>query len=104
MAKLTKKQKALQGKVDSTKLYALNEAIGIVKIAELPHHAHAFPFLRFDELAVEQLDQHIALARVQRVLAQLDDLRIVRRRIFIGHDALLVQFGDITVSNTISAI
>ena len=33
MAKLTKKQKALEGKVDSTKLYALSEAIGIVKEA-----------------------------------------------------------------------
>src|SRR5213595_712208 len=33
MAKLTKKQKALQGKVDSTKLYALAEALGIVKDA-----------------------------------------------------------------------
>ena len=33
MAKLTKKQKALQGKVDSTKLYALSEALGLVKDA-----------------------------------------------------------------------
>jgi large subunit ribosomal protein L1 len=33
MAKLTKKQKALQGKVDSTKLYDLNAAIGMVKEA-----------------------------------------------------------------------
>ncbi len=31
MAKLTKKQKALQGKVDSTKLYAFGEALSIVK-------------------------------------------------------------------------
>ena len=31
MAKLTKKQKSLQGKVDSNKLYALTDAIGIVK-------------------------------------------------------------------------
>jgi len=31
MAKLTKKAKALQGKVDSLKLYNINEAIGIVK-------------------------------------------------------------------------
>jgi len=31
MAKLTKKAKALQGKVDSLKLYTINEAIGIVK-------------------------------------------------------------------------
>src|SRR6195952_651126 len=33
MAKLTKKQKALEGKVDSTKLYPLTDAIGIVKDA-----------------------------------------------------------------------
>jgi large subunit ribosomal protein L1 len=31
MAKLTKKQKALEGKVDSTKLYDLNAALGLVK-------------------------------------------------------------------------
>lgn len=31
MAKLTKKQKALQGKVESTKLYPINEALGMVK-------------------------------------------------------------------------
>ncbi len=33
MAKLTKKQKALEGKVDSTKLYPLTETIGLVKEA-----------------------------------------------------------------------
>ena len=33
MAKLTKKQKALQGKVDSNKLYAFTDAIVIVKEA-----------------------------------------------------------------------
>jgi large subunit ribosomal protein L1 len=33
MTKLTKKQKALEGKVDSTKLYPLNDALGIVKEA-----------------------------------------------------------------------
>jgi large subunit ribosomal protein L1 len=31
MAKLTKKQKALEGKVDSNKLYAFDDAIGLVK-------------------------------------------------------------------------
>ena len=31
MAKLTKKQKALAGKVESTKLYALGEALDLVK-------------------------------------------------------------------------
>ena len=33
MTQLTKKQKALQGKVDSTKLYAFSEALGLVKEA-----------------------------------------------------------------------
>ena len=33
MAKLTKKQKALQGKVDSTKLYSFAEAVALVKEA-----------------------------------------------------------------------
>src|SRR6266568_362052 len=33
MAKLTKKQKALQGKVEPTKLYALTDALGLVKEA-----------------------------------------------------------------------
>ena len=31
MAKLTKRQKALQGKVDSTKLYPIDEALNLVK-------------------------------------------------------------------------
>ena len=31
MAKLTKKQKALQGKVETTKLYPLGDALVIVK-------------------------------------------------------------------------
>jgi large subunit ribosomal protein L1 len=35
MAKLTKKAKALQGKVDSTKLYPLDDALTLVK--ELRH-------------------------------------------------------------------
>ena len=33
MAKLTKKQKALQGKVDTTKLYAFADAVALVKEA-----------------------------------------------------------------------
>ena len=31
MSRLTKKQKAFQGKVDSSKLYALGDALGLVK-------------------------------------------------------------------------
>ena len=33
MAKLTKKQKALAGKVESTKLYSLTDALALVKEA-----------------------------------------------------------------------
>jgi large subunit ribosomal protein L1 len=40
MAKLTKKQQAQQGKVDSTKLYALNDALALVK---------TFASAKFDE-------------------------------------------------------
>ena len=36
MTKLTKKQKALQGKVDSLKLYPLPEALGMVKAGDMP--------------------------------------------------------------------
>ena len=44
MSKLTKKQKALEGKVDSTKLYPLVDAIGIVKEAEsLQKFTRKFP-------------------------------------------------------------
>ena len=35
MSKLTKKQKALAGKVDSMKLYPLADAIGLVKDAAI---------------------------------------------------------------------
>lgn len=39
----------------------------------------AYPdrLLRFDELAIEQLDQHVALTRTQCVLAQLEDCAAV---------------------------
>jgi hypothetical protein len=51
-----------------------HEAVGRVQVAKLPHHGHAHGLLRVDERAVEQLDQRIALAGVQRVLAQLHHL------------------------------
>ena len=40
MAKLTKKQKALQGKVDSTKLYAFADAVALVKEAATVSYTH----------------------------------------------------------------
>ena len=51
MAKLTKKQKALEGKVDSNKLYPLVDAFGIVKEAATA---------KFDETihATRLIEQH----------------------------------------------
>jgi hypothetical protein len=57
-----------------------DEAVSMVQVAELADHAHAQCLLRLDEFAIEQLDQHVPLARVQRVLAQLDDFAVLRER------------------------
>jgi len=44
MAKLTKKQKASDGKIDSTKLYTLDEALKLVKeFATASHNGAAAP-------------------------------------------------------------
>jgi hypothetical protein len=50
-----------------------NEAVQMIQVAELAEDVHAEGFLGLDELAVEQLDQDVTLARVQRVLPELDD-------------------------------
>jgi hypothetical protein len=51
-----------------------DEAIGGIAIAELPDHAHPLRLLRLDELAIEQIDQRVALAGMQRVLPELENL------------------------------
>ena len=50
-----------------------DEAIRIREIAELPEDAHAVALLGLDEVLLEHAHQGFARARVERVLAQLDD-------------------------------
>lgn len=47
------------------------ETVGIVEIGELAEYRHPGSFLRFDQLALEEVDEDIALRRVERVAAQL---------------------------------
>jgi len=49
-----------------------DETIGPVGIAKCPDDLHAERVLGFDEVSFEHVDQRVALARVQRVLAELD--------------------------------
>jgi hypothetical protein len=52
-----------------------DEPVRIVEVAELADHLHPDRLLRLHELAVEQVDQDIALSGMQRVLTKLDDRR-----------------------------
>lgn len=46
-----------------------DEPVGVVQISELADQADADRFLRLHERALEQIDQGVAAARLQRVLA-----------------------------------
>ena len=50
-----------------------DKQVGLVQVAKLAQHAHAVGLLRFDKFAVKQVDEHVALLRVQGVLAQFDE-------------------------------
>src|SRR5437660_10346115 len=50
-----------------------NESIGIIKIAKLAENIHCQCFLWFDEFTIEQINQHITLSVVKRVLPQFND-------------------------------
>jgi hypothetical protein len=50
-----------------------DEPIGVVQVAELSQDGHTERLLGLDELPVEEVDQHVPLAGVQRVLTQFDD-------------------------------
>ena len=67
MAKLTKKQKALQGKVDTTKLYSFAEAIALVK-----------------EAATAKFDESIDVAVQLGVDAKKSD-QVVRGAVVLPH-------------------
>ena len=63
-----------------------DKSVWIIQVSELTDDLHPERFLRFDEFPVEEIDQHIPLPRMQRVLPQLNDraasLRRLRVRIF----------------------
>ena len=67
MAKLTKKQKALQGKVDTTKLYAFADAVALVK-----------------EAATAKFDESIDVAVQLGVDAKKSD-QVVRGAVVLPH-------------------
>ena len=50
-----------------------DEPIRIIQIAKLADYRHASRFLRLDELSFEKIDQDIALAGDERVLAKLNN-------------------------------
>ena len=86
MAKLTKKQKALQGKVDSTKLYPFAEAVALVK-----------------EAATAKFDESFDVAVQLGVDAKMSD-QVVRADV-VGMDDLAAQVkaGDIPFDVVIAA-
>ena len=49
-----------------------HETLRTIQITELSDHFHSDGFLRLDELAVEEFDQHVSLAGPEGVLAKLD--------------------------------
>jgi len=49
-----------------------NEPVRAIEVSELPNHGNPQGFLSLDEFPIEEPDQHIALARMQGVLAKLD--------------------------------
>jgi hypothetical protein len=48
-----------------------DKSVWIIHVPELTDDLHPERFLRFDKFPVEQIDQHIPLSRMQRVLPQL---------------------------------
>src|SRR4030095_2250126 len=50
-----------------------DEAVGLVQVAERPDDPVAVLLLALDEVLLEERDQRVALARMERVLAPLHD-------------------------------
>src|SRR5262245_4823846 len=67
-----------------------HEPIRTPPIAELADDGHSSRFLRFNEMAVEQIDQHIPLTGFERVLPQLDHWTAAAR----GRDAGVHRNSD----------
>ena len=72
MAKLTKRQKALTGKVDTTKLYAIDSALALVKEPSTGMFVDWQPYLGHNPRAVA--DTRVPLPTLQELAARLSDL------------------------------
>ena len=57
-----------------------DESIRTPPITKLPDDGHSSGLLRFNEVSVEQIDQHVALTGLERVLPQLDHWTAAARR------------------------
>ena len=64
----------------SAKPRSQTKVVGAVEVGELADHAHSLGLLRLDEFAVEERDQHVALTRMQQVVAQLEDPAVFEAR------------------------
>src|SRR5207302_3008269 len=56
-----------------TKISQPDKSVWIIQVPELTDDLHPERFLRFDKFPVEQIDQHIPLPWMQRVLPQLNN-------------------------------
>jgi hypothetical protein len=59
-----------------------HETVGLIEVAELADDLHPDGFLTLDEFGLEQIDQHIPLARMERVLPEFDDGQGCRLRFY----------------------
>src|SRR5262249_31596126 len=50
-----------------------DEPIGVASVSKLPDDGHAHRFLRLDKVLVKQVDEHVALLRLECVLSQFND-------------------------------
>ncbi len=57
-----------------------DKSVWIIQVPELSNHLHPERFLRFDKFPVEEIDQHIPLPRMQRVLPQLNNRAAIFKR------------------------
>ena len=57
-----------------------DESIRTPPITKLPDDGHSSSLLRFNEVSVEQINQHVALTGLDRVLPQLDHWTAAARR------------------------
>src|SRR5262249_4276716 len=64
-----------------------HEAPRTVSIAELSDDAHSHRLLTLDEFSLKEINEHVALARMQTVLSKLEDVATTLHR---HHDDCIV--------------